>query len=537
MKMNRRDFLKWGAGLVALFTWVCKGKKVSQRSVGAKPPRVGRVHYSDTVLRSCGVSGRVQVEVWNGKPIGVRGPATAELLDLTPLFWTTSRIPFPLLHGQRVDYYQVELWLQERLVAGPLGKPWWLVVPPVTSVGVWVLLQEGVKRQLWEWSVESGPDGEWNDGLAHVNRMQSGGYAGMMWLGIHSPCPWHPELKRSWEQAPCRVAMAFAKNGWTDTAHLVWPMPHPFATWDRHVLAGGSVVWQRPVVSEERVGGWSVLLRVLYPELQSSSSWFDWLDSLNPVPVFTIKGSLQELEMPPSLWLAEARKASLPMQGEPLLDRVPASIPKTQGQVRWGMVVDLDRCVGCDVCTLACAIENNVPVVGPQEFSKDRGMHWLRVSQGIPLMCQHCALAPCEAACPVRATTHSHDGLNEQTYARCIGARYCAIHCPWKTRRFGFGVLVDQGGAQLAFNPRVPLRKQGVMEKCTFCVQRLRESSGDSEPVSACAEACPQGALHFGDWNNPRSAVRLAVQGRTLWRLKSMGEEDPSVLYMQEVGG
>jgi len=258
---------------------------------------------------------------------------------------------------------------------------------------------------------------------------------------------------------------------------------------------------------------------------------------------------------------------------------------------RWGMTIDLTTCTGCSACVTACHIENNVPVVGKDEVRRHRDMHWMRIDrffssdyslergeeegEGVissyrkmedpslnpetvhmPMMCQHCNHAPCETVCPVAATTHSNEGLNQMTYNRCIGTRYCANNCPYKVRRFnwfnypGYKKFANFNPAQdaltrMVLNPDVTVRSRGVMEKCSMCVQRIQEGKleakkagtpvADGTVTSACAEACPTNAISFGDLNDKSSAVHsISENNRAYHALEEIGVK-PNIFYMTKV--
>jgi len=222
----------------------------------------------------------------------------------------------------------------------------------------------------------------------------------------------------------------------------------------------------------------------------------------------------------------------------------------------WGMVIDLDRCNGCGACETACAAENNIPIVGAAQAAQGRAMAWLRVERiwegsypnvkmrFMPVMCQHCEAAPCEPVCPVYATYHTADGLNAMVYARCIGTRYCANNCPYTVRTFNWFDPDWPEPLNEQLNPDVSVRSDGVIEKCSFCVQRIRTAQqeadmqgrpladGDVQP--ACAQSCATRAIVFGDLDDPTSQVsQLSKSPRATTLLPETGAK-PKVVYLKE---
>jgi molybdopterin-containing oxidoreductase family iron-sulfur binding subunit len=270
---------------------------------------------------------------------------------------------------------------------------------------------------------------------------------------------------------------------------------------------------------------------------------------------------------------------------------------KKKAHHQWGMSIDLSACVGCSSCMVACQSENNIPIVGKDQVRRGREMHWIRIDRYYsgawekgrqletfhdeskqqfekwidepqvvtqPMLCQHCESAPCESVCPVNATVHDQEGLNLMVYNRCVGTRYCSNNCPYKVRRFNFFDYNKRGiGPNLYWgplkhrrddewdllkmikNPDVTVRMRGVMEKCTYCVQRITrgridaEKAGrgieDGEVRTACQQACPAGAIVFGDMNDEKSAVHALKRSPLKYDLLAELNTRPSTSYLGRV--
>jgi molybdopterin-containing oxidoreductase family iron-sulfur binding subunit len=255
--------------------------------------------------------------------------------------------------------------------------------------------------------------------------------------------------------------------------------------------------------------------------------------------------------------------APLPMPHEEIAlegERAPGNITELQEhpEHRWGLVVDLDLCTGCGACAVACYAENNIPVVGREEIGRGRELSWIRLEKHLfgegaeerwrflPVMCQQCDNAPCETVCPVFASYHTEDGLNAQVYNRCVGTRYCSNNCPYKVRRFNYFDYEREEPATQQLNPDVTVRSRGVMEKCTFCVQRIREATNrakaekrplrDGEIRPACVQTCPTGALLFGDFKRHEWAMSRLARGPRGYRLLDYhANTRPGVVYLRKV--
>ena len=243
----------------------------------------------------------------------------------------------------------------------------------------------------------------------------------------------------------------------------------------------------------------------------------------------------------------------LPEGYDPKRDVYP---PHDHDTYRWGMAIDLDRCIGCGACAAACYAENNIGVVGVEQVLEGREMAWMSIERYhadkrmekvtfLPMMCQHCDNAPCEAVCPVYAPHHSKEGLNNQIYNRCIGTRYCVQNCPYKVRRFNWFTWKWPEPSNLQLNPDVTVRSKGVMEKCSFCIQRIKTAHNnaknenrpirDGEVTPACVQTCPTGALVFGNLMDKASRVRRLADDPRAYQALGYLNTKPAVIYLKKV--
>lgn len=312
------------------------------------------------------------------------------------------------------------------------------------------------------------------------------------------------------------------------------------------VLVGNTLQYHRPSVTLARTGGtWPLASTQTHHSIDVPALLAPAGEARRPMLRETTVADLQR----PQGREHEAPEANLWPNDHPVTGP------------RWGMVIDLSACNGCSACVVACQVENNIPVVGKDEVRRQREMHWLRIDRYYaeadrtpgdvdvafqPMLCQHCGNAPCETVCPVLATVHSSEGLNQQVYNRCVGTRYCANNCPYKVRRFNWFAYAHEDALQnLVLNPDVTVRSRGVMEKCSFCVQRIQETKlearrlglpmADGAVQTACQQSCPAKALHFGNLNDPSSDVaRLARSGRSYQVLAELNVQ-PAVHYLKVV--
>jgi molybdopterin-containing oxidoreductase family iron-sulfur binding subunit len=403
------------------------------------------------------------------------------------------------------------------------------------------------------------------------------------------------DLELVFRADPCVHDGRFANNGWLQEL----PRPLTRLTWDNAALVSPATARSLSIASEDRVvlelGGRRVEAPVwvlpghadesitvhlgygrervgrvgrgagfnAYAIRASSSRWIarglriEKTGKGYPLAVTQDHGSMEGRPLVRRATLShyqEHPEFAREMVEEPAADLSMYPQVKYEGHA-WGMAIDLNACIGCNACTVACQSENNIPIVGKEQVRLNREMHWIRVDRYFegstedpsfhhqPVPCMHCEDAPCEQVCPVAATAHSSEGLNDMVYNRCVGTRYCANNCPYKVRRFNFLQYSDMRTptAHLLFNPNVTVRSRGVMEKCTYCVQRINSARNtaivesrelrDGEIRTACQQVCPAEAIVFGDLNDPRSRVSRIKAGPRNYALLGELNTRPRTTY------
>jgi molybdopterin-containing oxidoreductase family iron-sulfur binding subunit len=316
---------------------------------------------------------------------------------------------------------------------------------------------------------------------------------------------------------------------------------------DTYKMRGASAPWIAPARAERTGGTWALAT--------TQDHWS--IDSIGQegrdarVPVLLRSATLEKYREHPGFAREEFE--------HPALESIYPDHPY-ESSPQWGMTIDLSTCNGCNACVIACQSENNIPVVGKEQVMRGREMHWIRVDRYYagdpenpdhmafqPVTCQHCENAPCEQVCPVGATVHDHEGLNAMVYNRCIGTRYCSNNCAYKVRRFNYFNLTKDTPEllKMAANPDVTVRSRGVMEKCTFCTQRIQAAKiqakaqghplPSNEPQTACQQACPAGAITFGNIRDPKADVTRLRGSRRGYEMLAELNNRPRISYLARI--
>ena len=389
-----------------------------------------------------------------------------------------------------------------------------------------------------------------------------------LWDGRHANNPWLQELPRPlgkivWDN-PLLIAPAFAAAAGLESGEEV-----------DLTLAGQTLrapVWVLPGQAPETVVAWLGGGRTQAGEVGNGVGVdVTLLRGLSGVPTLKKTGTRVRIATTDHHNVLEVEKQAIDTvvrhgtlaaftanrsflhgkEDEPSIYDRPPAVSGPQSGVQWGMSVDLNACIGCNACVVACQSENNVPVVGKEQVLIGREMHWLRIDRYYegpvenpdsylqPMLCMHCESAPCEPVCPVEASIHDSEGLNLQVYNRCIGTRFCSNNCPYKVRRFNFGAwAAEEHRPAISRNPDVTVRSRGVMEKCTFCVQRIAEAriahdrDGTAEQVvTACQAACPTQVFTFGNVADPQSDVSKRKQSPLDYALLAEQNTRPRLTY------
>ncbi len=417
--------------------------------------------------------------------------------------------PEKISEGLRLVAYPSLRWFDGR----DANKTWMLEIPdPLTMI-------------TWDGWVEVHPDKAREQGLSQGDRVEISTEHGKAELGVYI----NPGL----EPGALAVPMGLGHGKFGRYAEGIGA--------NAFLLAGGT--GKAPEVKLSRTGG-----RVRFAHVDGSRSQH-------------ARGIAQaEYETGPhDEHRAESHHHDYPVrlpiasEHDPKVDIYP---PHIHDKYRWGVIIDLDRCIGCSACVAACYAENNIASVGRQRIMEGREMAWIRIERYLeenenpgvrflPMLCQHCENAPCESVCPVYAPHHNSEGMNTQIYNRCIGTRYCSQNCPYKVRRFNFFHYKPDSPLDLQLNPDVTVRTKGVMEKCSFCVQRIKEAHQtakvegrgikDGEVVPACAQTCPTGAITFGSFLDPESRLLELAKDERGYQVLAELHTKPGVIYLKKI--
>jgi Fe-S-cluster-containing dehydrogenase component len=361
-----------------------------------------------------------------------------------------------------------------------------------------------------------------------------------VWDGRYANNPWILEMPRpftrlTWDNAALIAPETAAKLGIKTEDVLTIAVKDEAVRASFFVLPGQAPdCVTLPLGFGHRAGGLSVGVGIdFYPLRRSQSSWFAGASLAKTGETFTLASVQGHDRVAGRDLVREGTLAEFVANSDFLKKPSPdiSLYPEYKyPRYAWAMAIDLNSCIGCQACVIACQAENNIPTVGKDQVLQNREMHWLRIDRYYsgapenpqvafePVPCMHCEDAPCEVVCPVHATVHDHEGLNLMVYNRCVGTRFCSNNCPYKVRRFNFyGYAYDEDRPPISWNPEVTVRNRGVMEKCTYCIQRIRTTQidadredrpiHDGEIVTACQQTCPTQAIIFGDRNDKNSAV------------------------------
>lgn len=407
-----------------------------------------------------------------------------------------------------------------------VNNPWLHEIPDPTT------------QLVWDSWVEIHPDTALQLSLKEGDVVELSSPYGTLKSPVHLYDGLHPNV----------VAMPLGRDKFADLRYASGKSENPMQLISPEAATdSGSVLWRSVRVGITKTPDHHPLVSL---QLENGEHPEEALVSIQPVESIAAAQRIQPSELKET---DISQKAHAPPDYYP---------PHDHPDHQWSMAIDLDACTGCNACAAACYAENNVPVVGKELCSHGREMSWIRIERhktplvqttdivpsdaiSLPVLCQHCHNAPCEPVCPVFATYHNPEGLNAQVYARCVGTRYCSNNCPYKVRRFNWHTFTVPEPLQLQLNPDVTTRTAGIMEKCTFCVQRIQEGKNrarrenreihDGDVTPACAQTCPTEAIVFGDINVPESRIALLAEHPRGYHILEPLNTRPAVTYLKKL--